>query len=195
MPPDAKRGFTRAVRYIIYHMKHWPHAPARMATGPGLYIVTASTLRKQKLFNSDEKLDMLEEILLSCLQEGGFSLQAWAVFPNHYHIVGAIEKSDFNFGKVLGKVHGNSSRQLNALDGTAGRKVWFNFRDRHLTYEKAYLARLAYVHLNPVKHGLVSNAEDYRWCSARWFRLHADPPWYETVMSFKTDLVNEEDDF
>ena len=33
---------------------------------------------------------------------------------------------------------------------------------------KSYLARLNYVHQNPVKHGLVRVANQYRWCSAAW---------------------------
>jgi putative transposase len=84
---------------------------------------------------------------------------------------------------------------VNKLDGAAGRAVWYRCWDTRLTYEKSYLARLAYVHTNPVKHGLVADAREYRWCSAAWFAEKSERAFYETVMSFKTDRVNVYDDF
>ena len=81
------------------------------------------------------------------------------------------------------------------MDGTSGRKVWFNSWDTRLTYEKSYMARLAYVHQNPVKHGVVKMARDYRWCSAAWFEQNSERPFVETVLSFPIDKVNVRDDF
>lgn len=81
------------------------------------------------------------------------------------------------------------------MDNSVGRSVWYRSWDTRLTFERSYLARLAYVHTNPVKHGVVTDAETYRWCSAGWFRAEAERPFYETVMSFKTDLINVYDPF
>ena len=64
--------------------------------------------------------------------------------------------------------HANTARAVNDLDGLEGRQVWHNFWDKHLTYEKSYLARLNYVHQNAVKHGLAPVANQYPWCSAAW---------------------------
>ena len=46
--------------------------------------------------------------------------------------------------------------------------------DRELTFEKSYLARLNYVHHNPVHHKLVPVTGEYAWCSARWFETKRD---------------------
>ena len=73
--------------------------------------------------------------------------------------------------------------------------VWYRAWDTRLSYERSYLTRLAYVHNNPVRHGLVQDAQEYPWCSARWFADRADRPFYKSVMSFKTDRVNVYDDF
>ena len=64
-----------------------------------------------------------------------------------------------------------------------------------MTFEKSYLARLNYVHQNPVKHGLVPVATQYRWCSASWFERTAAPAQVRTVYRFKTDKVRVLDDF
>lgn len=80
-------------------------------------------------------------------------------------------------------------------DAQPGRQVWHNFRDTQLTYKKSYLARLNYVHQNAVRHGLVSVASHYRWCSASWFERMATPAQVATIYSFKTDRINVHDDF
>ena len=64
-----------------------------------------------------------------------------------------------------------------------------------LTFEKSYLARLNYVHQNPVKHRLVRRAADYRWCSAAWFERTATVAQVKTIYSFKIDRVKVEDDY
>ncbi|HVT11832.1 MAG TPA: transposase [Fimbriimonadaceae bacterium] len=173
-------------------MSSWPHAPNRSACPPGSYMVTASTLDKVKLLDTSEKLDQHQQLLFEVAAEFGWELQAWAIFPNHYHFVAANRED--NLSNLLNKLHGSSSRAVNRLDGVHGRKVWYEFWDTRLTYERSYLARLNYVHTNPVKHGIVLDPRKYRWCSAEWFFLRADRPFYETVCSFKTDRLNVKDD-
>ena len=64
-----------------------------------------------------------------------------------------------------------------------------------LTYEKSYLARLNYVHQNPVKHGLVRVPSLYPWCSASWFERTAKPAQVKTIYRFKTDRLKILDDY
>jgi putative transposase len=58
---------------------------------------------------------------------------------------------------------------------TCRRKVWHNFWDTRLMYEKSYLARLNYTHQNAVTHRLVPVANQYPWRSAAWFERTAAP--------------------
>jgi len=81
------------------------------------------------------------------------------------------------------------------MDDKIGRSVWFNFWDTKLTYERSYLTRLNYVHQNPVKHGLVNVAHQYRWSSAAWFERTAPPAMVKTVYGFKIDKLNIADDY
>jgi putative transposase len=96
---------------------------------------------------------------------------------------------------MLGQLHEWTAKWANKLDAIAGRKVWHNYRETRLTYEKSYLARLNYTHQNPVKHGLVPVANQYPWCSAGWFERTATPAQIKTIYKFKTELVKVSDDF
>jgi putative transposase len=58
-----------------------------------------------------------------------------------------------------------------------------------------YLARLNYVHQNPVRHGLVPVANQYPWCSAAWFERTASEAMVKSIYLFKIDQVRVMDDF
>ena len=142
-----------------------------------------------------EKLDMLERELLTLAKQHKWQLEAWAVFVNHYHFVARGDDKATPLEKFLKHLHSNSARQVNELDASVGRKVWHNFWETELTYERSYLARLNYVHQNAVKHKLVAVANQYPWCSAARFERVASPAQVKTIYGFKIDRVKVEDDF
>jgi REP-associated tyrosine transposase len=130
----------------------------------GAYFVTASTYRKVHHFRGADRLRVLHRGLLTVGQNCGWVLEAWAVFSNHYHFV-ARSPSDSpdasNLSEMLSRLHVKTAEWVNKLDRTPGRRVWFNYRETRITYEKSYLTRLNYVHQNTVKHGLVPVANQY----------------------------------
>jgi putative transposase len=164
----------------------------------GAYFVTASTYLKAHHFRGANRLAVLHRGLLTVARDFGWRLEAWAVFSNHYHLIGhpsetAADASSLS--QMLGLLHTKTSGWVNKLDKAPARQVWFNFRETRLTYQKSYLARLNYVHQNPVKHRLVPVANQYPWCSAAWFERTASTAMVKSIYRFKTDSVSVEDDF
>ena len=176
-------------------MRDWPHAPIHRLSGAGAYMVIAGTYRKAPLLDTDAKLTLVHDLLLTTADELGWELQAWAVLLNHYHFVAISPDDASTLRRLISKVHTLSSRDLNRLDGASGRRVWYQFWDSHITFERSYLARLNYVHNNPVHHGVVQAAASYAWCSAAWFERTADRAFQKTVASFKTNRLSVKDDF
>ena len=118
------------------------------------------------------------------------------MFSNHYHFVAhSPPGTALTLPAMLGKLHEKTAKWLNRLDNAPGRKVWHNYRETRLTYEKSYLARLNYTHQNAVKHGLVRVASHYPWCSAGWFERTATPAQVKTIYALKTDHLSVPDDF
>jgi putative transposase len=176
----------------------WPHAPEHRLSVRGTYFVSASTYLQQHHFRGKARLSVLHRGLLKVAAAGGWQLEAWAVFSNHYHFVGhspAREDTAENLSRMLGLLHEKTAKWIKRLDSAPARRVWHNYRETRLTYEKSYLARLNYVHQNPVKHGLVPVASQYPWCSARWFERTATPAQIKTLYRFKTDQLKVPDDF
>jgi putative transposase len=175
--------------------RDWPHAPTHRLSEHGTYLVTAATLYKEHFFRAPARLDALQAKLLELASNHGWQLEAWAVFSNHYHFVGHSQTGSAPLKQLLGQLHTETASDLNQRDGTPGRQVWFNFWETQLTFERSYLARLNYVHQNAVRHGLVREANQYRWCSAAWFERTATPAQVKTIYSFKIDQLRILDDF
>jgi putative transposase len=89
-----------------------------------------------------------------------------------------------------------SASWLNQLDAARGRtRYGSSSGTSHLTFERSYLARLNYVHENAVHHGIVARAENYRWCSAKWFLDRVSRAHYESVRRFGSERLNVPDEF
>jgi adenosylmethionine-8-amino-7-oxononanoate aminotransferase len=173
----------------------WHHAPPHKLIERGIYMVTAGTLHKQHHFRAPNRLSLLHDHLLNYAAEFGWELQAWAVFPNHYHFVAASPENPETLRKFLGKLHMKTAQAVNQLDGTPGRKVWHQFWDSRITFENSYWPRLRYVQENAVRHGLVRVASQYPWCSASWFERTADSAVRNRMATYKTDELEIPDDF
>ena len=176
----------------------WPHAPEHRLCVRGTYFVTASTYLRAQRFRGKARLAVLHrgfaqgrgEIRLAAGSVGGFL----EPLPLRRALTGGR-----GYGGELvpdARPLARKDRQVAQQVGRPpARKVWHNFRETRLTYEKSYLARLNYTHQNPVKHGLVPVANQYPWCSARWFERSATPAQSKTIYRFKTDQLNVPDDF
>jgi putative transposase len=176
----------------------WPHAPTHRLSESGTYFVTAGTYLKAHHFRSPQRLDVLQRELITIAHDFGWNIEAWAVFSNHYHLVAQSPRDSthaMSLSQMLGILHTRIASWINRLDGTRARKVWHNFWDTKLTFEKSYLARLNYVHQNAVKHGFVPVANLYRWCLAGWFEGIASPAMVRSIYRFKIGDVRVRDDF
>ena len=175
----------------------WPHAPTHQLAHQGTYFVTARTYNAEHHFRGANRRAVLHRGLLRLTCDFGWQMEAWAVFSNHYHFVAhspVIELDASNLRVMLSLLHEKTVKWVNRLDHSPGRKVWFNFRETRLTYQKSYLARLNYTHQNAVKHGLVAAAHLYPWCSASWFERMASPAQTRAIYRFRTDRIKLADE-
>ena len=173
---------------------NWHHAPHHVFVPNTVYMVTAGTLHKAHLFRGNVRLELLQKTLFEIMKTRGWKIRAWALFSNHYHWIGVSPETG-SIRRLVQHLHSESAKLLNQLDGTSGRKVWFQYWDKCLTYEKSYFARLNYVNNNAVHHGLVPKASLYPFCSASWVERNCRPAFQKQVASFKYDQLNEPDVF
>ena len=105
-------------------------------------MVTAGTLYKQHFFKGQERLRELESLLLDLTAKHQWELRAWAVFSNHYHFIARSPEDLNSLEQLIRELHSKTAKTANQLEQAKGRKVWHEYWDKCLTYEKSYYARL-----------------------------------------------------
>ena len=118
-------------------MSFWPHAPIHRLGQTGAYILTSATYQKAHYFRSVALIDFLQENLFTLAKQYDWQLQAWAIFSNHYHFVALSPLNPSSLRGMISHLHSISAKEANRLDNTPGRKVWFQYWDTHLTYERS----------------------------------------------------------
>jgi putative transposase len=147
--------------------KTYLHNPPHYFVPNAMYIVTGAILDRKHLLNDSNRKALILEILLERCAHWKWNLEAWAVLEDHYHFIARSPQNALTLETLIRQIHSKSAVELNKLDKALGRKVWHNYWDTCITLATSYYARLHYVHLNPVKHGLIENAIDYPFCSYR----------------------------
>jgi putative transposase len=107
-------------------MPDWPHAPTHRLSEAGAYMVTAATYQKQAFFASAKRLTSLCEQLMNLAAQHRWKLEAWAVFPNHYHFVATSEKKADSLPRFIGHLHTATAREINLQDKPPAAKCGFN---------------------------------------------------------------------
>jgi putative transposase len=171
------------------------HTPPHWFVPNAIYMVTGATLYKKTFLNSDTKRKHFCETLFARASTLGWTLEAWSVLANHYHFMARAPENAHSLKLLIQGLHSISAKFINVSDGTPGRRVWYNYWDACISHETSYWARLNYVHQNPVKHGIVANAEDYSYCSYRWFIECAEPKLKDKILNQPVDRINLDDDF
>ncbi|GIV18245.1 MAG: hypothetical protein KatS3mg022_3680 [Armatimonadota bacterium] len=145
-----------------------PHRPPHPEREAIYYLLTAACYEHRHLMNTvDRREQLLDRLFEQCTQHG-IELRAWVVLPNHYHVLAVVP--DFSvLPEVFRRVHGATSRQWNIEDNTLGRKVWYQYADRAIRSERHYWATVNYIHYNPIKHGYVRRAREWKVSSIHWY--------------------------
>jgi putative transposase len=105
-------------------------------------------------------LTLLRENIESCR----VSLLGYCLMSNHIHLVVVPRKAE-GLARALRQTHGRYASYWNAVHGSSGH-VWQG-RYYSCPLDQAHLwEALRYTELNPIRAGLVAEAESWRWSSA-----------------------------
>jgi len=129
------------------------------------YHVTSRTNAKVMAFS--EKLG--RKIMLLMLSEAkekyGFVLHNFCIMPNHIHLL-ITPEAGTNLSNILHWVKLTSSKSWNRTYNSSDHLWGGRFFSRVIKDPDDYLAVSEYIDQNPIKAGLVSNADEWDACGA-----------------------------
>jgi len=137
--------------------------PLRIEFPGAVYHLIAHGNGKQWLFKDDHDYQLFLALLESTVNKYGIIPYAYVLMKTHYHLL--CETTEANLSEALRYLHTNYSVRFNLKEKRKGNI--FRKHYKAIIVEKGtYLLELnRYIHLNPVKIGLVGRPEDYRWSS------------------------------
>ncbi len=155
--------------------------------------LTFSCYRRQAFLSKDRTRKYLADAVNRARAKMGFHVWAYVMMPEHAHLLIWPAKEVYSISAILKAVKQSVSRRavawLKANNPSGLRWLATGYTDkpyqfwqdgggydRNVRNSKALRDIFTYIHNNPVKRGLVSQPEDWKWSSARdWASLAVGP--------------------
>lgn len=123
------------------------------------YHVYCRVNRGESVFANREDSDLFLETLREVKDRDGFSILAWCLMTNHYHLV--LKTGSTPLWRSMARLQRTVARNHNRRRRYLGRLWQSRYRARLIDSNDYFGQVVAYVHLNPVAAGLVTDPADY----------------------------------
>ena len=160
-----------------------PYYRRRRVEG-GMYFFTVVTHRRMNIFDRAWTHRLLREAIRGVHRKHPFELTAAVLLPDHLHMLWRLPPGDADYSARLGVMKKRFTDAYLAAGGAEGRStpsrrkhrirgVWEKrFYEHTIRDYDDYKLHLDYIHVNPVKHGLVDLPKDWPFSSFhRYVRL------------------------
>ncbi len=152
------------------------------------YFFTLVTYRRRKLFLDAYARRVLRRAFVSVRRAYPFDMFACVLLPDHLHCLRSLPECDNNFPIRWGNIKRLFTKEYLAGGGSAlavsenrakhhERGVWqARYWEHRIRDEDDWYRHRDYIHLNPVKHELVSEPRSWPWSS---FHRHVQLGWLD----------------
>ena len=144
-----------------------------------VHFVTFSVFRRRRMLDTDQAKRIVLGVLQAELDRRSSRCVGFVIMPDHVHALIWFPKR----GELSSFMHAwkrRSSLQIRSVlkdqlstyfsVGNGSESFWQRKYYSFEIYEEYKLEeKLTYLHLNPVRAGLVAKAVDWKWSSARWY--------------------------
>ena len=126
------------------------------------HFVTFSCYKRQPLLHTEEAKNIVHQILEQTCRQQSLRIAAYFLMPEHIHLL-TNEPAKETLATFLQIFKQLTSRQLKSPDQ---KQFWQRrYYDFNVSSMEKYIEKVQYIHRNPLKRGLVTKPEDYRWSS------------------------------
>ncbi|MGH9405377.1 MAG: REP-associated tyrosine transposase [Terriglobia bacterium] len=131
----------------------------RLREADRIFFVTVNLRRALAPFRPSEYARLIAAIDASRAKLG-FKLLGYVLMPDHWHAL-LWTGYPLTISRTVQDVKWLSARALNQARRTSGAVWQHQFWDRFVRHRKEFTDRLLYMHMNPVRKGLVTKPEEW----------------------------------
>lgn len=153
--------------------------PLRIEYPGAFYHVTSRGNEQKDVFRSQRDREKFLEYLATATERYGAVIHAYCLLSNHYHLL--LETPGGNLSQIMRHINGAYTTYFNVKRKRAGHLFQGRYKAILIAADE-YAAELSrYIHLNPVRAGITSKPEEYRWSSYRtYIGENKAPDWLKT---------------
>ncbi|MEC5385766.1 transposase [Uliginosibacterium sp. H3] len=148
----------------------------------GTYFFTVNLLDRRSSLLVDQ-IDLLRQAVRVAKERRPFHIDAWVVLPDHMHAIWTLPEGDADYSARWTDIKKTFVISLPAIEPLSAarsakgeRGVWQRrFWEHTIRDDRDYAAHIDYVHINPLKHGLVERVVDWPHSS---FHRAVERGWY-----------------
>ena len=132
---------------------------------------------RKSVFRDDRDRESYLERLAACRGRLGFFVYAYCLMDNHVHL--ALERGPEPLSRIMLTLQSAYTQRFNKRHDRVGHLFQGRYKAFLVDRDQYLFALVRYIHRNPVEAGIVSNPEDYRWSSDRFYRRDPVPEWMD----------------
>jgi len=130
-----------------------------------VYHVISRGNQRQAIFKGGSDYHQFQVFLGEAQKRYYFKLYAYVLMPNHFHLL--MEVGSYPLSKVMQTLLYRYTRYYNKRHHKVGHLFQGRYRAILCDKESYLMELIRYLHLNPVRAGLVKDAKEYAWSSHR----------------------------
>ena len=170
--------------------------PLRIEYPDAFYDITARGNERQNIFRSNRDRERFLGYLESASDRYKAIIHTYCLMDNHYHIL--LQTPAGNLSQIMHHINGAYTNYFNVKRKRSGHL--FQGRYKALLVDiDGYAQELSrYIHLNPVKAGMVKKPEQYKWSSYRdYINVNKSSKWLcidfvLSLFSIKTSIAKKQ---
>lgn len=153
------------------------------------YHITARGNRKYDIFRDSEDFHVYITIMKNAIKyyDGKFKMACFCLMDNHIHIL--LQTTDLHMKEFITRVNSIYAKYFNGKYDYVGNLYQGRYYSELIKDDSQMLEVSRYIHLNPVRAGMVKKPEDYLWSSYNMFFHQHDEKLIDTnlILSYFND--------
>ncbi|MCP4307705.1 MAG: transposase [bacterium] len=150
----------------------------RLHVPGGLYHVMLGGNGGQDVFYDEEDRYHLYLLIQQGVERYGHRIHAFCCMTNHIHL--AIQVAEDPLSGIMQNLSFRYTRWINKKQARTGHLFQGRYKAILVDAHTYLLELVRYIHLNPVRAGMVEKPEDYAWSGHRAYMGIETLPWLET---------------
>lgn len=171
--------------------------PLRIEYADAFYHITSRGNERKDIFRTRKDREQFLSYLESATERYGAVIHVYCLMNNHYHLL--LQTPQGNLSQIMRHINGAYTTYYNIKNQRSGHLLQGRYKALLVDMD-AYAQELSrYIHLNPVRAGIVERPEEYPWSSYRYYiNANSKPEWPQTgfiLNYFNKDTIKAQKEY